>query len=91
MREDCNPSRRRGERNVFCSNYNHCLDLAIDRSWDFWNCTKCSSRYNQGAGMKNMDISREFVTFYECNIPSMSFDWIPSDGEINGDFDTASL
>ena len=35
------PRAKRGDRNVFCKNYNECLDHAIDQSWLSWNCERC--------------------------------------------------
>jgi hypothetical protein len=90
MREERNPYRHRGDRNVFCSEYNHCLDHAISQSWNSWNCNKCKSRFNQDIE-KERSITREFTVYYECNIPSINLDLLPSDNELYGDVDIAAF
>ena len=49
MDKACKPLKRRGERNVFCPLYNHCLDHAIKESWEYWTCRDCRHKLDQGA------------------------------------------
>ena len=44
MDPKANPIRKRGERNIYCPFYNDCLDYAIKRFWQFWNCTQCPNK-----------------------------------------------
>jgi hypothetical protein len=38
-----NPERGvEGHRNLFCGNYDSCLDEAVKRSWNSWTCTRCT-------------------------------------------------
>lgn len=38
-----NPDRGvEGHRNLFCGNYDSCLDEAVKQSWNSWTCTRCS-------------------------------------------------
>jgi hypothetical protein len=32
------------QRNLFCSNYDACLHLAVRRGWDGWSCRQCPLR-----------------------------------------------
>lgn len=41
MTAKCNPTPKKGERNVFCPYYDHCLDEAVARAWNTWHCSKC--------------------------------------------------
>jgi len=36
-----NPVCGSGDRNLFCSHYSQCLDLAIGNAWDTWACFEC--------------------------------------------------
>jgi hypothetical protein len=37
-----NPERGvEGHRNLFCGNYDACLDEAVKRAWNSWTCTRC--------------------------------------------------
>ncbi len=31
-----------GLRNLYCYNYDGCLDVAVKADWDSWSCEKCS-------------------------------------------------
>jgi hypothetical protein len=90
MREECRPYRNKGDRNVFCSNYNHCLDHAIAQSWNSWSCGKCKSGSNQAIEEK-MSITREFITYYECNVPFINLDQGLPDIDPYGDLDFATV
>ncbi|MBW2109239.1 MAG: hypothetical protein JRI36_11330 [Deltaproteobacteria bacterium] len=35
------PIRRRGERNLYCPNYGHCLDMAVEKKWRSFSCSEC--------------------------------------------------
>jgi hypothetical protein len=38
-----NPERGvEGHRNLFCGNYDACLDEAVKRAWNSWTCTRCT-------------------------------------------------
>ena len=41
MNQKANPIQEPGERNVYCPNYNDCLDYAVSSSWKVWNCSQC--------------------------------------------------
>ncbi|BDG07753.1 hypothetical protein AMPC_08660 [Anaeromyxobacter paludicola] len=37
-----NPDRGvEGHRNLFCNNYDGCLDEAVKKGWNSWTCTQC--------------------------------------------------
>lgn len=35
------PIHRHGYRNALCPKYRECLDLAVRKSWEFWDCAEC--------------------------------------------------
>ena len=41
-----NPVRRQGSRNIFCPFYRECLDDAIKKSWQDWDCGDCPHKLN---------------------------------------------
>lgn len=41
-----NPVRRQGNRNIFCLFYRECLDDAIMKSWQDWDCDDCPHKLN---------------------------------------------
>lgn len=91
MREECNPNPRRGDRNVFCGDYNYCLDYAITRSWNSWNCCKCKFRFCQAIEKGSLSISSEVTLEYELMDQSVSLDCDLPDYDFNGEFDVPTL
>jgi len=89
MRKECNPSRNKGDRNLFCGNYNDCLDHAIAHSWDSWNCCKCKSRFNRAIEAQRLTISREEIVEYEL-IQPLNLEWGLHDYDFNYDSDVAA-
>jgi|WetSurMetagenome_2_1015567.scaffolds.fasta_scaffold500599_2 hypothetical protein len=85
MREGRNPSKRRGNRNIFCSEYNHCLDYAINQSWNSWNCCKCQFRFNLVGEGQALSITREEIVEYGLMIQPLSLDY----GFYDHEFDSA--
>ncbi len=47
MKSMLSPICRKGERNVYCPNYNDCLDHAVDHKWRYWSCSECSFKMIQ--------------------------------------------
>jgi len=46
MNAERNPLSRKGNRNVPCPYYRECLDDAIKRSWEGWDCDECKHKCN---------------------------------------------
>ena len=47
MDPKANPIHEQGERNIFCPYYSNCLDYAVKRSWQSWNCSQCPNKLVQ--------------------------------------------
>lgn len=65
MRTFRKPIHRDGFRNALCPNYSKCLDLAVRRCWNFWDCGECKHRTERDPEFDmEMTLTRN-VTFYD--------------------------
>lgn len=67
MRTVRKPIHRDGFRNALCPNYSKCLDMAVRRSWEFWDCGECKHRSERDPEF-DMDIEvtlSQSVTYYD--------------------------
>jgi len=60
-----NPVHQSGERNAFCPFYSHCLDKAVERGWEDWDCSFCSHRFNQEARPEIRLTVNDNIAYYE--------------------------
>jgi hypothetical protein len=44
MRAGCRPINRDGYRNALCPYYRDCLDQAVRKAWEYWDCAECIHR-----------------------------------------------
>ncbi len=86
-----NPNPRRGNRNVFCCDYNYCLDHAITQSWNSWNCCKCKFRFGQDVEKERLPISNEVIVEYALMNQDLNLDWEFPDYDFDNEFDFATL
>ena len=63
-----NPVKQKGDRNVLCSYYNHCLDNAVKKSWEDWDCGDCQFRWDQGARPELRFTADETVAYYDLPV-----------------------
>jgi len=91
MREDRNPSGHRGHRNLFCSDYTICLDMAISKCWNSWNCRRCKYRFNQSAEARRTTISPEEIVEYGLMIQPGILDYTLPDNDFNSEYDVATI
>ena len=68
MNKTCRPIPRKGERNVFCPFYDHCLTHAINESWRYWNCGGCQHKLDQGARPELRLNVEESIEYYELRL-----------------------
>jgi hypothetical protein len=83
MRTECNPTSRRGERNLFCTNYNYCLDKAVANSWHSWNCHKCKFRYKLSDEGQNLIPTREEISEYGLTVSLPDINWGLHDNSVD--------
>ena len=55
----------KGGRNLFCRHYDRCLDYAIKKAWDSWNCTKCDFKNKVSDQTFIMPRYSEDIIYYE--------------------------
>ena len=65
MKTQRNPVHQSGERNAFCPYYNECLDNAIQKAWDDWDCSFCNHKSNQGDKPEMRLTVNETIAYYE--------------------------
>jgi hypothetical protein len=66
MDQKANPIPNQGERNIFCPMYNDCLDYAVKRSWQTWDCSQCPHK-----------LIKQSITEYELNNTEPYYDLPP--------------
>lgn len=68
MDEICSPLQRKGERNIFCSLYNVCLDHAIRESWPYWDCSDCQHKLDRGARPEMAFSPGNAIEYYDLRV-----------------------
>ena len=87
MKKERNPRWHRGYRNVFCREYNHCLDHAISKSWNSFNCGRCELRFDRALEMERPFVFSQAVSNNEYSVLSINLDRELPDNEFDGEFD----
>ena len=87
MRIERNPTRNRGYRAVFCRDYNHCLDHAISKSWNSWNCSRCDLRFDKSLEMEMPSVFSQGVSNQEYSVRSVNWDRELLDNGFGGEID----
>ena len=91
MKHGCNPLGRRGERNLYCSEYRNCLDKAIKQDWNFWSCGKCRFRCTRTGADQRLSISKEDILEYGLTIESPNLAWEMPESDFGGNLEIQTL
>lgn len=91
MRKGFNPNRHKGYRNLYCRDYNSCLDLAVARSWDSWCCAKCKYRFAECIEKGDITRSRDEIVEYRLIIQPTMQDYMLPDNDFNREYDDATI
>jgi hypothetical protein len=59
------PVRKPGERNIFCPYYDDCLNFAVKRHWQYFDCSQCPSKMVKQAIMNTESMSNDGIIIYE--------------------------
>lgn len=59
------PLNRRGYRNVLCPHYSECLDDAIARAWEYWECGGCEYRLTEDLDVDIHFAANDPLPFYD--------------------------
>ena len=65
-----NPIHRVGTKNVLCPHYTNCLDHAVRRYWQFWDCSQCTHRSDQESLVYRRsggDADQDYDLFWSCD------------------------
>jgi hypothetical protein len=54
-----------GGRNLFCSHYSDCLDHAITKVWDSWNCAECQFKNEVCPQEAKIPVYSDDIAYYE--------------------------
>jgi hypothetical protein len=63
-----NPVNCRGYRNVLCPDYSDCLNDAIAKGWEFWECSHCEKRFVQEMDIDIQFAASEPLPFYDLPV-----------------------
>ena len=59
------PVCKKGERNVLCPHYSDCLDEAVKKSWQYWDCGECRYKSIQESSFEMMRSVNDSVAYYD--------------------------
>ena len=66
MKKKCNPTKNnKGGRILFCAHYNDCLDHAVKKAWNSWNCSKCDMKNKYSSPEFQIPAFSEEIAYYE--------------------------
>jgi tRNA(Ile2) C34 agmatinyltransferase TiaS len=65
MKTQRNPVHQSGVRNAFCPHYKECLDSAIQKGWEDWDCSSCHYKTNQDDKPEMRLTVNETIAYYE--------------------------
>jgi hypothetical protein len=68
MNTKCNPIHKKGDRNVFCPYYGNCLDYAIEKSWEYWDCCDCGYQFNEEGSPELQLTASGTIAYYEVKL-----------------------
>lgn len=67
-RMERSPLNHKGNRNVLCPHYSQCLDEAIARAWEFWECGSCENRLTQDLEVDIHFAANDPLLFYDLPV-----------------------
>lgn len=65
MKTRRNPIHRDGTRNALCPHYRKCLDMAVKKSWSYWDCDECGHKDTIDPEFNIEGTLRNPVTYYD--------------------------
>jgi hypothetical protein len=64
MNQKANPMYKKGKRNALCPHYRSCLDNAVKKSWEYWECSKCLHKQSRAPSLDAFPAVNDTVTFF---------------------------
>ena len=65
MKNDRRPIYKRGDRNALCPHYRDCLDEAVKKSWQYWDCGECRHKSSSDSNFDMMRSVNDSVAYYD--------------------------
>ncbi|MBN2124883.1 MAG: hypothetical protein JW821_11360 [Deltaproteobacteria bacterium] len=65
MNSERHPVHRKGDRNPFCPHYSRCLDHAVSKSWNYWDCSECRFRGSREGGLELSHYLDDSMPYYD--------------------------
>lgn len=65
MRTKRNPIHRHGNRNALCPYYRACLNMAVKKAWEYWDCAECPHKTSIDPEFDIECSLRNPVTYYD--------------------------
>lgn len=62
------PHDSKGQRYLWCHNYDHCLDVAIEKKWSTFSCDDCFiyHEYLRGCGNRQLSVLLDMKVRFDC-------------------------
>ena len=64
MNQKPNPIHKKGKRNGLCPHYKGCLDNAVKKSWEYWDCSKCLHKLSRDPSLDVLMAVDDATTFF---------------------------
>ena len=68
MNQRPNPIHRKGDRNALCPHYGVCLDKAVKKSWETWDCSRCLYKGSRDPSLSVLSAANDSDLFYDLSV-----------------------
>ena len=68
MSQRPNPIHRKGDRNALCPHYRGCLDKAVKKTWETWDCSRCLYKKSRDPSLGVLSVANDADSFYELHV-----------------------
>lgn len=65
MKINRRPINKRGNRNALCPFYRDCLDEAVAKSWQYWDCRECQHKLSRDPEFDVLNAVNDSMPYYE--------------------------
>ncbi len=68
MNVDRKPINKKGERNALCPHYSNCLDDAVAKCWEFWDCCDCEFKQCRDPSIGFQRAANDCMPYYDLPV-----------------------
>ena len=65
MKKERRPICKKGKRNALCPYYGICLDEAVKKSWQYWDCRECAHKSSRDSELDMPTFGEDQVPYYD--------------------------